>query len=397
MKILHITGTYKPSVNGVAVSVETLSKGLRERGHDVYILAPKNGLSKDPAYIFRYPSIPNPMVKDFPIPFFPITPDIINLLMSEKFDIVHAHHPFHISFFADIIARFQAIPMVFTYHTKYDEYAKIYGKFISAKLAKQITHYTVKNVVKQSDLVIAPSHPIAAFLKKFVHSKKVVVLPTPFDVEKRDLIRRLTFRKKLGLSLRSSVLLSVVRLTKEKNVDLLISAMAYLPDYTLIIVGEGPQKKEFKSLARKLKVSDRILFVGKVEHKKIGNFYNIANLFVFPSLSETQGVILLEALQFGLPIVAVDSPVNAEWVIPAVGRLSQNDPKSFANTIKKVSKLNKKEVKNAARKLLASFTVSALSKKLEEAYMAAIKTEVRSKPKVFDTVEDYLTKLFSAK
>jgi glycosyltransferase involved in cell wall biosynthesis len=373
MKILLLTATYPPSVNGVAVSVSNLFSAFKRMGHEVIVLAPDDGTggSAQKGEV-KYPSITNPLIEDYPIPLLPITPKIIKLLSKKKFDIVHAHHPFHIAFFADIVSSINNIPLVFTYHTRYDEYAKIYMKFLPKKISKRIASYTAHRACRRANVLIAPSKFISKELKSRFPDKRIKVIPTGLTKMQAPKIPIRTLRKKFHLPTRKIILLSVSRLAKEKNLNLLIQSFRLLPkNYHLLIVGSGIQETELRQSVHNLNLNDRVTFAGKIAHSEIAAFYHLSDIFLLSSLTETQGLTFLEALYFGLPIVVVDSEVNREWLPAGSGLLVKNDPKEFSKAILEVKTWNREEVSEIAKKRASGYTIENTVKDMINAYQEA--------------------------
>lgn len=373
MKILLLTATYPPSVNGVAVSVSNLFSALRKMGHEVVVLAPDDGsgelVQKGEV---KYPSITNPLIEDYPIPLLPITSEIIKLLSEKKFDIVHAHHPFHIAFFADIVSSISNIPLVFTYHTRYDEYAKVYLKFLPKEISKRIANYTAHRACRRADVLIAPSKLIGKELKNRFPNKRIRVVPTGLAKMQMPKTPIRALRKKLHLPTKKTILLSVSRLAKEKNLDLLIQSLRLLPkDYHLLIVGSGIQEKKLKQSVHGLNLDGRVTFAGKIAHSEIARFYYLSDIFLLSSLTETQGLTLLEASYFGLPTVAVDSGVNKEWVPAGSGLLVKNDPKEFSKAILEVKTWNREEVSEITKKWASGYTIENTAEDMINAYQEA--------------------------
>lgn len=380
MKILQITSTFEPSINGVAVSVKSYSEKLRSMGHEVYVIAPKfPGYKEKRDWVIRYPSIPNPIRTDYPIPLIPINMDLIKLIRDEKFDIIHAHHPFYISFFADLFAQINNSAFVFTYHTRYDEYFKKMLKNIPDEINKIMSSYSAKTVLKKADIVIAPSKFIKSEILKIYSDAFVEVLPTGVSDLPVKTLTKTKFKSKYLIPSKSKILLCITRLAEEKNVELLINMLQFLDENTfLVIVGGGPMEEKLKNMAETLHLNEWIRFVGKIPHDNVGDFYKNSDLFVFPSVTETQGLILLEALHFGLPIVAVDCEVNREWVSDNVGIISKNDPKDFAlkiNILLKSNNLDFQKKKANAAKIASRFTTELMAEKLVTIYKSAIKNK----------------------
>ncbi len=349
MKILIVTGTFTPSANGVAISTKVLSNCLIKLGHKVLLLAPKNtDPVKDGNEVLRYPSLKNPFIEDYPIPLFPLTLRTYDKIREFKPDLVHVHHPFHIGYFAKYISDIFKIPLVFTYHTKHDYYAKEYFKFLPKDVKPKFIGDSVMDFCKKCDLIISPSNEIHDFLVKEGLSN-VSTVPTIVDDLKVVRSSKLKIREEIGLPLNKKILLYVGRISVEKNIKLLIQTISKLSDdFTLVICGSGPIEKEIKFKIKNKNLDKKVFLMGKISRDKIGNFYKAADYFCTPSNSETQGLVYWEALSFGLPIVSVDSLVAREWVKSGFGLISTNNPTNMAEKINKISKLNyNKMSKNA--------------------------------------------------
>jgi len=376
MKILFLTATYYPSTNGVAVSVKTTADVLIRKGHEVTVLAPENNESRGKSdNVIRYSSLPNPLNKDYPIPILPLNPKIVDLLLNKKYDIVHAHHPFHIAWFAEKFAKACDASFVFTYHTKYEDYADIYLKFLPKKYRKGIIKLGTDTVCKNVDLIIAPSKSLKIKLEKQYPYANVEAIPTGVSFSKtlsnandRDYLKRT-----LKLKKDSIVLLSLSRLAEEKNIELVLNSLVKLPNkYHLVIVGSGPYENELKKLTEKLNVKERVTFLGRVAHEEVPKVLSSSDIFLFPSVTETQGLNLLEAMYFGLPVVAVRSDISKEWVSDEVGILTDNNVKKFTNAIVKVTKSCGKEKSRLIRKWALPYSLDNTSEALLAKYQEII-------------------------
>jgi glycosyltransferase involved in cell wall biosynthesis len=374
VKILLITATYPPSVNGVAVSVNGLFEEFKKGGHEVFVLAPNNKKGRDKRGVVRYPSISNPVVSDYPIPLLPVSTKVIKLLTETDFDIVHAHHPFYISFFADVVSTMNNIPFLFTHHTRYDEYLKTTFGFLPERIKSKISDYRPTRVYKRADLIVAPSKAIKKDLLKREIDTKVEVVPTglpDFEVPKQS---KESLRRKYKLPRDRKLLLCVSRISDEKNIKLLLESLKLLPDkYNLVLVGTGPARDDLREYSEENDIRNRIWFVGKVSHSRIPELYSLSDIFVFPSYAETQGLVLLEAAYFGVPTVAVESDVNKEWVVEGAGVLAKNDPASFRQAILEVDGLDKKRVEKKSREFALEFTSEKTAARMLEVYQEAIK------------------------
>ena len=381
MKILLITATYLPSANGVAISINRLFTELKKLGHEVYILAPNSsGRLKDGGGIIRYPSLSNPMVKDYPIPLLPINRNVIKLLTKEKFDIVHAHHPFYISFFADLVSTLNNVPFVFTHHTRYDEYIKTTLKFLPKKITGKIAKYTARRVYKNADVVVAPSNAIKKYLLKKRIGAPIEVIPTGLSGFNKIKPSKMELREKFEIPKSKRVLLCVSRLGEEKNILLLLKATKLLPrEYYLVLVGSGPQVNQLEKYAKEHSINGKVKFVGKVPHERVSEYYKLSDIFVFPSKTETQGLALLEAAYFGLPTVAVSSDVNKEWIVKGAGMISKNNPTAFKSAILEVGRLDREIVKKRSKEFAKKHTSKRMAKEMVKLYENAIRKGRRKK------------------
>jgi 1,2-diacylglycerol 3-alpha-glucosyltransferase len=364
-----ITATYPPSANGVAIVVKNLKTELTKSGHEVMVLAPENNKGTKESGVIRFPSVQNPLVKDYPIPLFPGVRSIYKLITSFKPDIVHVHHPFHVGFFAKIIADQFEVPLVFTYHTRYDLYADKYATFLPSDLKRWFVENSIEKFCKKVDLILSPSKFIAKKIRQKNGHVRVKVVPNWNTQFKPTYKSKETLRKNLSIPNDKNILLTVCRLGKEKNVEVVIKSLKYLDSsYYLIIVGDGPDANRLKDLAGKYSLENRIRFVGKVAHNVVGKFYELSDIFVYPSITETQGLILLEAASYKLPIVAVNCEVNKEFLSKDSSILTRNDAKYMASDILNMTKINTTQIEKDQSEWIKNFTPKKLMVLLISAY-----------------------------
>jgi len=301
------TNNYLPTLGGVPRSVETLRLGLERSGHGVYVFAPRvPGFSDPSVRIFRGPSIPALTYPDFFVPL-PIWPRLSSTVRSLNLDLFHAHHPFLLGQAARRLASRFRRPLVFTYHTKYDAYTH-YVPFLQVVVRRlAITLSTAFS--NQADLVIAPSRSIATRLSRLGVTSRIEVVATGIDLEQFAPGDRLLARRQLELPSDGLILLYVGRLDREKNVEFLLDTFESIGSRSvntyLVLVGRGKEERRLRALASSLSVGKRILFVGSVPMERVADYYRAADLFVFASLTETQGLAVAEAHATGLPAVAI--------------------------------------------------------------------------------------------
>ncbi len=369
MHILQVTATYSPSINGVAVVINNLKNELEKLGHSVTVLAPHNPKANKEMKVIRFASLNNPFEKDYPIPLLPGISSITKLLKNEKPDIIHVHHPFHTGYLAKLLAKYYKCPLVFTYHTDYNYYAEKYLEFLPQTLKKRFLENQIEKFCQTSDVVIAPSHFIEKKLKTFLPKKRVVTIPSGVpDLGKSKLPKRV-LRKKLDLPCNKILLLTVCRLSPAKNLDILINSIQYLPPkFNLVLVGDGPEKKRLIKLVKKHEIVERVYFVGKVQRNKIHKYYQATDYFYYSSVSENQGLIFLEAISLGLPIVSVLSNAVKEWTLPGFRELTENSPESLASGVKKMEQRDYRKMSKSAQEFSRNFSGDKLVKRLVKTY-----------------------------
>ena len=383
MRIGFFVDSYLPSNFGVTVSIESFRKNLEKLGNKIFIFAPRFSNYKDTnPNVFRFRSLKileKPEMR-IALPLFSDNTKQFEKIEKLKLDIVHSHTPFTVGGLGKYIAQKQKIPFVYTHHTQYTDYAKVYLKeqIILPRLARMWTRI----FSNWADLVIAPSPKIKRILRGYDITKKIVVLPTGVNTSlfKKSATGRRKLREELGFAPQTKVLLYVGRISEEKNVSFLIRALKEIlkkrKDVRLCTV--GMQKtyylKKLKKEAEKMGIRAFIRFVDVVPHTKIPLFYQMADIFTFASLTETQGIVILEAAASGLPIVALNDDAFEGMVYNNKnGFLIKNeDPESFAEKTLKI--LEKKEMwqrfSQESRKIAESLSEEQQSKKLLALYTA---------------------------
>lgn len=314
MKIGFFIDAYNPKwFFGTEASLESFKKGLEEFGHDVFIYAPKipNFQDGDPR-IFRFSSIK--VIKKpeiylaFPF-FFKNRLEELSKIVNPKLDIVHTHSPFTMGLLGLYIANYQKTPLLYTHHTHFPEYAKIYLK--EKIFLPKISRALIKWFANKMDEVITPSIKIKRLLRSYNVKTHISILPTGVDFDFFQKFPRLgnAQKKKLKIPSKKKVLLFVGRQSKEKNPEFLLLTMREIlkkrKDVFLLMVGDGPDLEKLKNLTKKFQIENFVRFTGQIPHQEIPAYYQLADIFVFPSLTEAQGVVILEAMANSLPVVVL--------------------------------------------------------------------------------------------
>jgi glycosyltransferase involved in cell wall biosynthesis len=333
VRIGLFTNNYLPFCGGVTVSVETLRRGLQGYGHEVWIFAPRfPGAPESEAGVVRFPSIPAVTYPEFALAV-PWSPRIGRRVRSLDLDVFHAHHPFLLGPAARRLARRLDRPLVFTYHTRYEKYAHyvpLTRPLVEAAALRLSTRFAAR-----ADAVIAPSALVREQLRARGVTAPIAVIPTGVDLARFRPARRAAARHALGLSGAEPLLLYVGRLDREKSVDRVLLAFdriaGTLPGARLWLVGQGTEGESLRRMAAGFGAGDRVHFAGVRAHESLAAWYQAADLFLFASETETQGLVLAEAAACGLPAVAVIAPGCDEVVRDGeTGILTKGNPAALA-------------------------------------------------------------------
>lgn len=303
------TNTYLPHVGGVARSVDTLCNGLRQRGHQVLVIAPTfRGHENDKPGVLRVPALKNMGNSDYSMPI-PLSRPIQDEIDAFGPDIVHSHHPFLLGHTASRVAATCGVPLVYTYHTRYDIYVRQFVE--SQRLWPDLARNLANGYANLADAVIAPSQSMKDLLLQQGVYSPIKVIPTGIDVDRFASGSRAELRAKLGLTDIDFVVGHLGRLTAEKNLEFLFaSALRFLednPDAHFVYAGEGPMRAEMAKRLSGSPLRKRMHFLGEVKGDDVVAFYAGIDVFAFASKSETQGLVVAEALASGAPVVALDA------------------------------------------------------------------------------------------
>lgn len=303
------TNTYLPHVGGVARSVDTLCNGLRQRGHQVLVIAPKfRGHENDMPGVLRVPALKHMGNSDYSMPI-PLSRSIQDEIDAFGPDIVHSHHPFLLGHTALRVAATCGVPLVYTYHTRYDIYVK---QFVdSQRLWPDLVRNLANGYANLTDAIIAPSQSMKDLLLRHAVRSPISVIPTGIDTERFAKGDRAGNHRRIGLTREEVVVGHLGRLTAEKNLDFLFAAAVRFleenPKAQFIFAGDGPMRAEMTARLEKNPVRPRMHFLGAIEGDDVVAFYSAIDVFAFASRSETQGLVVAEALASGVPVVALDA------------------------------------------------------------------------------------------
>lgn len=313
MKIGIFTECYTPVMNGVVVSVLSFKKSLEERGHEVMIFAPEHPEAKSEHGVYRFPSISDRKGRLYPVIFPSVS--LQNTYLPEEvikdLDIIHTQHMFTAGRLARFAAQKYNKPLVYTYHTLIAEYAHYTG--ILAPITRAYLENMSKRFCNTCDQIIAPSGSLKAILKKYGVKTPIEVIMTGINPEayKRASIQECKqIKEKYKIPEEKKILLYLSRIAKEKNIDFLLKAYIKIrekyPECHLLMVGGGPEEEQVRQQLTAYGLQKYVTMTGMLPKEEANKMFGIADLFVFPSYTETQGIVVAEAMAAGTPPVAIN-------------------------------------------------------------------------------------------
>ena len=312
MKIALFSDTYPPDLNGVSTSVQLQKEALETLGHEVVVIT--TGLPKQRKVTFqdnvlRIPGITLPFLYGYRLSF-PYNHKADKILREFDFDVLHVEQEFGVSLFGRLFAHFRDVPFVYTFHTCYEDYTPYLtrGKKIPDLLLKKIVRKLLKAIGERNIEIVTPSLKAQKILRGYGIDRPIHVLPSPMECLSPAVLPEETLeeeKKRLHIQ-GKKIALSLGRIAYEKNLpETLSSFLSYQKSHpevesVLVVVGDGPERER---LEEKYPDPD-ILFLGKVPHEQVSLYYQMSDVFLTSSMTETQGLTILEAMENGLPVLA---------------------------------------------------------------------------------------------
>lgn len=407
MKIGIFTDTYAPHINGVATSILMLENALRKLGHDVYIVTINpDELSynfENDARIIRIPGIPTGIYDYRLSGIYPIK--AVNKVKEWNLDIIHSHTEFGIGAFARIMAKQLDIPVVHTYHTMYEDYVHYITKGHFDAPSKKVVEYITKFFCDKTakELIVPTKKTYDLFKKKYKFDRNVHIIPTGIEVErfhKENKKNQQIIKLKYDIKENDFIIIFVGRIAKEKNINFLIEEHAILTKRNkhakLLIVGDGPDSDELKSLAKKLHISNNVIFTGKVPWNEIPDYYHISDVFVTASHTETQGLTLIEAMAASLPAITYDDEAFNSIVIDDLNGYLFKDKRSYRKNLEKLidDKELKEKLGRQARINSDTYSSKYYAERVLDVYNLALEGRNQEKRSFFDKAKDVVRKGF---
>ena len=314
MKVLITTDLYATATNGVVTSVKNLAQELQAAGHEVKILTfSKTIRSHREGEVYYIHSVPLKVYPDVRMPL-PSSRKLLRELVAWKPDVIHSQCEFFSFRYARRIAKRTGAPLVHTYHTQYEQYVSyiLPGQKVGDLLVKTLSRRRLKKV----DIIVAPTAKMKRVLEGYGVKNDIEIVPSGICLEQHQ--GRITgqergeLRQMLGIPQEHKVILNLGRLGTEKNLDEVIRLFAAElerhPDLTLLIVGDGPAREGLQRQVEQLGIESHVVFTGMVNPEDVQKYYQLGDVFVSASTSETQGLTYIEAAANGLPLVCRNDP-----------------------------------------------------------------------------------------
>ncbi len=338
MRVLMVSDVFFPRVNGVSTAIDTYRRTLAAHGIEVRLVAPDYGRPCGEPWITRVPARPVPRDPEDRMVRWRALCSAVDRAAADC-DLVHVQTPFLAHYAALRAGRRHRRPVIATYHTLFEEYFHHYAPFVPSPWLRGLARRFSRGQCNALDGVIVPSRAIHQRLNEYGVKTPLDILPTGIPLSRFASGDRARFRAQLGIADTRPVALYVGRVAHEKNIDFLVEALPHalrhLPDLLLLITGEGPALGHLQALVKRRRLEDCVRFVGYLDRQnELPDCYAAADAFVFSSRTETQGLVLVEAMAMGLPVVALSAMGTADILHERRGaRVPEDDPQAFGETL----------------------------------------------------------------
>ncbi|ENO89833.1 glycosyltransferase [Thauera linaloolentis] len=338
MRVLMVSDVYFPRVNGVSTSIETFRRELSGLGVEVRLVVPRYGDEADEPGIVRVAGRPVPGDREDRLAGWRRMHRAV-LEAARGCDVIHVQTPFVAHYAGLAAARRLGLPVLATYHTLFEEYIAHYAPFLPAGWLRGWARGLSRRQCNALDAVVVPSRAMRQRLLDYGVARDLHVLPTGIPLARFNAGDGEAFRQRHGIPLDRLVALYVGRVAHEKNIGFLFDAVLHArqscPGILLVVAGEGPASGELQSRAAALGLGDTVRFIGYLERRReLPDCYAAADVFAFASRTETQGLVLLEAMAAGLPVVALSEMGTADILDAGRGCVTPpDDPRRFGDVL----------------------------------------------------------------
>jgi len=335
MKVVMVSDVYFPRINGVSTSIETFRTDLAAEGVVVELVAPDYPQPHDSTTAWRVPSRRVPFDPEDRLMMRRQLDQMLGKVTESGVDLIHIQTPFAAHYAGVRSARQRGVPVLTTYHTHFEEYIHHYLPLLPRRMLAGIARHVARSQCNGLDAVVVPSGAMRDTLTRYGVTAPLHVLPTGIPIAQFASGNGSRFRSRHDIPPDRPLALYVGRVAHEKNIGFLLDAMTHairqLPKLMLVIAGEGPALAGLRQQAAARKLADHVCFVGYLDRKtELPDCYAAADVFAFASCTETQGLVLLEAMAAGLPVFALARMGTRDIVEPQRGAVAApGAPASF--------------------------------------------------------------------
>ena len=391
MRVLMVSDVYFPRINGVSTAIQTYRQSLRAKGIEVRLVAPDYGQAGNEAWITRVPARPVPRDPEDRLVRWSLMHEIVEQEVQRGCDLIHIQTPFVAHYAGCQAAKRNELPVIATYHTLFEEYLKHYAPFVPASWLRGLARNFSCRQCNALDGVIVPSRAIRQRLADYGVRAPMHILPTGVRPLAPKPGSRKTFRQRFGIDEARPVVLFVGRVAHEKNIGFLIDTIdlvrEWVPEILLVIAGEGPALASLKRSVTDRNLSKHFQFIGYLDRQEeLPACYAAADAFVFASRTETQGLVLLEAMSAGLPVVALAEMGTADILDAQRGAIvPKDDPYAFAMALVKLlgDSGMRGRLGEENKAYAAEWSDEALAGRMADLYRQIVTAHVSSRVDVF--------------
>ena len=410
MRIGIFTETWAPYISGLVTSEVMLKNALEKLGHTVYVVTANLQDFKydynEKERILKIPGVPTGIYDSRLTSVYPIK--AVKMIKEWDLDVIHSQTEFSIGTFARVLGKQLDIPIVHTYHTMYEDYVYYITKGHFDGASKKLVEYLTKFYCDKTiqELIVPTRKTYDLFKEKYKYDRNVHIIPTGIEIdrfykEKIALDRANKLKSQLNITTKDTVLLFVGRIASEKNIKFLLDAHVDIlkkhKNAKLLIVGDGPDLEEYKNLVVKHKIQNNVIFTGKVPWDDIPVYYNISDIFVTASHTETQGLTVVEAMAASLPVIALNDEAFRNTVVDGLTGELFNNKKEYINKINSligdINKIN--NMGNQGRINSEAYSSKYFAERVLDVYELALNGRNHKKNKsFFDRLKDTVKKGF---
>jgi glycosyltransferase involved in cell wall biosynthesis len=380
-----ISDVYFPRVNGVSTSIATFRQSLQGLGHSTTLIAPRypQGESGDETGVIRVDARYLFMDPEDRLMKVPAVLALAERLQQQAFDLVHIHTPFAAHYAGVRLAKKLRLPVVETYHTYFEEYFHHYMPLLPGWLTRYSARWLTRHQGRQLDALVVPSTAMLSILNDYGVEVHTEVIPTGIDLDDFTPGDSDAFRQRHGIDPQRPTLVHIGRVAHEKNIGFILEVVARvkrtLPDILLIIAGEGPARRSLQRRATELGIDGNCLFLGYFKRgQELWDCYSSGDAFVFASNTETQGLVLLEAMALGTPVVSTAVLGTRDILSAQQGcMIAEADVNDFSNKVIRLLQQPglRQRLSAQARDYVHDWSTHTLSRRMADFYQRVVQQQ----------------------